>query len=191
MINKNVKDIQRLIKFYDWCFSDEAMDLSMWGPESAGLWEIKDGKKVFRDNALYEAIRDSKKTADGEDGQYYGIAGLSAIFQYSPVPGYNTKAYQYSYPVKLEAYNDVNNFASNVKLCNDGSCLPSSGSLSSALNGYYWSTTLKKQASIIYAKNDTEFEKEWNDTLNDLKTKGQYDAAMQEMLPAFRRINGK
>ncbi|MDG0814316.1 extracellular solute-binding protein [Cohnella rhizosphaerae] len=61
MINKNVKDIPRLLKYFDWFQTEEAMDLSVWGPESAGLYELKDGVKVFKDQALYEAIRDGKK----------------------------------------------------------------------------------------------------------------------------------
>jgi len=199
MINKDVKDIPRLIEYLDWFSSDEALDLASWGPESAGLWEMKDGKKVFKDNALWEAIRDGKKTADGKSAEYYGIFDsknpvsmyTSKAFSYAPTPPYNFKSYLYSYPAKMDAFNDLENYLSTQKLCRDGSVLSPVGPKSSAMSAYFWSTTKAKLAAVVYAKNDAVFNKEWDAILNDLKTKGEYDAANEEMLKAFRSINGK
>lgn len=198
MINKDFKDIPRLLKYLDWFYSDEAMELGAWGPESAGLWEAKDGKRVFKDNALWEAISTGKTTADGKGASYYGLMDYfapvewtSKAFAYAPTPPYNLKNYRLSYPIKLNAYADMQNFISSKMLSRDGSMLPAKGEQASALAGYYWSSTVKKLPLAMMAKTDEDFEKEWKTIVDDLKSKGGYDEAMQAMLKEFRSINGK
>jgi len=198
MINKNVKDIPRLLKYLDWFYSDEAMELGTWGPESAGLWETKDGKKVFKDNALWEAISAGTTTADGKGASYYGLLDYfapvewtSKAFAYAPTPPYNLQNYRLSYPIKLNAYADMQNFISSKMLARDGSMLPAKGEAASALAGYYWSSTVKKLPIAMMAKTEAEFDKEWQAIVDDLKSNGRYDEAMQAMLQEFRAINGK
>jgi len=198
MINKNVKDIPRLLKYLDWFFSDEAMELGTWGPESAGLWEVKDGKKVFKDNALWEAISTGTTTADGKGASYYGLIDYfapvewtSKAFAYAPTPPYNLKNYRLSYPIKLNAYADMQNFISSKMLARDGSMLPAKGEVASTLAGYFWSSTVKKLPLAMMAKTDADFDKEWDAIVSDLKNNGRYDEAMQIMLQEFRAINGK
>ena len=198
MINKNVKDIPRLLKYLDWFYSDEAMDLGTWGPESAGLWEMKDGKKVFKEEALWEAISTGKPTADGKGASYYGLLDIfapvqwtSKAFAYAPTPPHNLKTYQLSYPIKLNAYADMQNFISSKMLSRDGSMLPAKGEAASTLAGYYWSSTVKKLPLAMMAKTDADFDKEWQAIVDDLKSKGGYDRAMQDMLREFKAINGK
>lgn len=198
MINKNFKDIPRLLKYLDWFYSEEAMDLGTWGPESAGLWEVKDGKKVFKDDALWEAISTGKTTADGKGASYYGLIDYfapvewtSKAFAYAPTPPYNLENYRLSYPIKLNAYADMQNFISSKMLARDGSMLPAKGEGASTLAGYYWSSTVKKLPLAMMAKTDADFEKEWQAIVDDMKSKGKYDEAMEVMLKEFRAINGK
>ncbi|WP_372629667.1 hypothetical protein [Cohnella sp.] len=198
MINKNFNDIPRLLKYLDWFYSDEAMELGTWGPESAGLWEVKDGKKVFKDNALWEAISTGTTTADGKGASYYGLLDYfapvewtSKAFAYAPTPPYNLQNYRLSYPIKLNAYADMQNFISSKMLARDGSMLPAKGEAASTLAGYYWSSTVKKLPIAMMAKTDAEFDKEWQAIADDMKSNGRYDEAMQQMLQEFRAINGK
>ncbi|GLX67505.1 hypothetical protein [Paenibacillus glycanilyticus] len=188
MINKNVKDIPRLLKYFDWFYSEEGKDITAWGPEEAGLWEMKDGKKVFKDEKLWEAIRDTKKTEDGKNQEYYGILGTSESSITAPAPGYNNKTPYYSYPIKLDAYDRLHIYLSNPKISYDGSVLPAMTGASSETNGYYWSTARQKVAQILSAKSDAAFDKQWDEVVNDFKQKSNYDAAVQEMKKAFDNV---
>jgi len=197
MINKNFKDIPRLLEYFDWFQSEEAMDLLSWGPESAGLWEIKDGKKVLKDQELMEAIRDAKKTNDGRDAEYYGISDWdgkcwSKAALCAPQILYNLKAIKRSYPPKFDAYTDTFIFVSTEKLNRDGTMLPAVGTKSGEVNTYYWNTIkTTKIAQLLSAKSDAEFDKVWDEILADYKANGSYDEGIAEMLPAFKQSLGK
>ncbi|MFD2328521.1 hypothetical protein ACFSR7_04610 [Cohnella sp. GCM10020058] len=200
MINKNVKDIPRLLKYFDWFQTEEAMDLSVWGPESAGLYELKDGVKVFKDQALYEAIRDGKKTADGKNAEYYGIYDknntvstyTSKAFLTAPAPFYNNKTFEHSYPAKFDAWNDMWAFVSTIKLSKDGTVLSPSGEKSNALSNYYWNTfRTSDTAKLLSTKSEAEFDKKWEELKKTFEEKGGYDAAIAEMKPLFDRALGK
>lgn len=198
MIHKDFEDIPRLLKYLDWFYSDEAMALGTWGPEAAGLWEVADGKRKFKDDALWQAISTGSTTADGKSASYYGLIDYfapvqftSKAFAYAPTPPHNLQSYNLNYPVKLNAYADMQNFISSKMLSRDGSMLPAKGEAASTLAGYYWSATVKKLPLAIVAKSEADFEKEWQAALDDLKKRGGYDEAMQQMLQEFRAINGK
>jgi len=197
MINKNFKDIPRLLEYFDWFQTEEAMDLISWGPESAGLWEIKDGKKVLKDEELLDAIRNNTKTADGRDAEYYGIAtwagvGRSRAALCAPQILYNLKSINRSYLPKFDAYSDTFIFVSTEKLNRTGTMLPPAGTKSNELNTYYWNTIrTTKVAQLLSAKSDAEFDKLWDEIIADMKANGSYDEAIKEMLPAFKQSLGK
>jgi len=166
MINKDFKDIERLLRYFDWFQSEEAMDLLSWGPESGGLWEIKDEKKVLKNNELWEAIRDGKKTSDMKDAEYYGIACTSKAALTAPSILYNMKSIERSYPIKMNAYQKSNIYVSTEKLNRDGTVLPNAGEKSGVLAGYYWSTVKSvKIAQLLSTKSDQEFDKVWEEIL--------------------------
>lgn len=192
MINKNFKDIDRLLTYFDWFQSDEAKDLLTWGPESANLWSIKDGVKKLNDDSLWEAIRDGGKTADGKDAESFGINSTSKASKTAPGILYNDVSINRSYPVKFDAYNDMFNFVSTEKLNKDGTVIPPAGEKSNTASAYYWNTTrTTKIAELLSTKSDQEFDNVWEAILNDFKVNGEYEAAIEEMKPAFERALGK
>lgn len=192
MINKNFKDIPRLLKYFDWVQSEEGMDLLTWGPESSGLWEIKDGKKVLKDIKIWEALRDGTKPADGKDAEFYGLNGTSKAALGLPGILYNTKGIDKSYPVKLDAYNRMFIHVSTKKLNRDGRVRPGAGEKTGLVNSYYWSTVkTAKIAELISTKTDADFDKTWDLILKDLKEQASYDDAVAEMIPVFKQSLGK
>lgn len=197
MIKKDFEDIPRLIEYFDWFSTDEAMDLQTWGPESAGLWELRDGRKVFKDESFWHAVRDGGKTADGKSAEYYGIfdikhgidARTSKAFLAAPGPPYNFKSYVYSYPVQLDAWADLLNYVTSRMLGRDGLTLPPMGEASSELVGYWWSTARFDAANAIFADDDAAFEAAWDELMSDFREKGGYDAAIKELAEVFERIH--
>ena len=200
MINKEFKDIGRLIEYFDWFQTEEAMELTTWGPESAGLYVEENGVKKFKDNALWEAIRDGSKTADGKNAEYYGLYDnknpttiyTSKAFLCAPAPFFNYKGYERSYPAKFDAFSDTWNYIAAKKLCRDGTVLSSCGEKSNVTSGYYWSTvSTGGVAKMLSAKTDEEFDKIWEETVNDYMAKGEYEAGKAEMLEQFKNVLGK
>ena len=199
MVNKNYKDIDRLMKYFDWFQTDEAMDIGTWGPESAGLFVMKDGKKVYKEEEIWTTVKDNVKTADGRNTEYYGIydknnavAGFtSKAFLCAPAPYVNFKSSERSYPTKLNAYADIFNYVSTSKLCRDGSVLSPTGEKASALSSYYWGTTKSKAAKLFDAKTDAEFDRIFEELITDMKVNGGYDEAISAMDELFRNSLGK
>ncbi len=199
MVNKKYQNIERLMSYFDWFQTEEAMDMGTWGPESAGLYVVNDGKKQFKDEKLWEAIRDAKKTDDGRNAEYYGIYDknntvvnfTSKAFLSAPAPYINLKASERSYPIKFNAYADMFNYVSTVKLCRDGSVLAPTGEKASALSSYYWGTTKSKVARLFDAKNDADFDKIFEELVNDMKVNGSYDEAVASMDTLFKTALGK
>lgn len=199
MVNKKYENLERLLSYFDWFQTEEAMDIGTWGPESAGLFAVNDGKKQFKDEKLWEAIRDAKKTDDGRNAEYYGIYDknnsvayfTSKAFLSAPAPYINLKASERSYPTKFNAYGDMFNYVSTSKLCRDGSVLAPTGEKASALGSYYWGTTKSKVARLFDAKSDADFDKIYEELVNDMKVNGGYDEAVASMDPLFKGALGK
>jgi len=195
MINKNFKDPERLLAYFDWMQTEEAKDLCSWGPESAGLWEIKDGVKMFKDDVLAQAILTNGKTEDGKGAEYYGLtADKSYALATLCAPGllYNEKAVARSYPLKMDAYKSSYIYLSTNMLNRDGTVLPNAGEKSNLTGGYYWSVVKSTMvAELLSTKSEDEFEKVWNSMLEDFKTNAEYEAGAAEMLSAFKVSLGK
>lgn len=198
MINKDLTDeeVERLLAYFDWRNTEEAMDLLSWGPESAGLWEMKDGVKVLKDNELWEAIKTGTKTADGRDAEYYGLSSmtegpLSKAALTAPGPLYNMKSIQRSYPLAMDAYQSSFVYVSTEMLNRDSTVLPPTGEAAGALNGYYWGTVKGVLTAELFAsQTDEEWEQAWENILQGLRDNG-YDQAVKDMTEVFKKALGK
>ena len=199
MINKDMaeEDIIRLLEYFDWFQTEEAKDLCSWGPESAGLWEVKDGVKVLKDQVFADAYLESKKTDDGRDAEYYGIMGRDNS-PYSKAnlcaPGilYNEKAINRSYPLKMDAYASSYIYVSTEMLNRDGTALGNVGEISGVSGSYYWSVVKStKIAQLLSVESDQEFDAIWEELLTSFKEEGDYEAGVEEMRPAFKKALGK
>lgn len=198
MFSNNLTDaeVERLIAYFDWANTEEGMDLLSWGPESAGLWEIKDGVKVLKDNELWEAIKTGSKTEDGRDAEYYGLSSvtegpLSKAALTGAAPLYNMKSIQRSYPASMDAFESSFIYVSTEMLNRDGTVLPPMGEAAGALNGYYWGTVKGiMTAELFISETDEEWEQAWENILQGLKDNG-YDQAVEDMTVLFKKALGK
>ena len=54
------EDLPQVVRYLDYMISEVGEKMYTWGPRSAGLFEEKDGKRVFKDKALEECMVFSK-----------------------------------------------------------------------------------------------------------------------------------
>lgn len=109
MISKAVpeEDMIQILNWLDFMYSREGEELMAWGPESAGLWEIKDGVKTFKDPALMQNAMYEVETE--KDLTYYGLAG-------GPINFYELGRFTYlhSNTFRVQAYHEVPPKVDNV-----------------------------------------------------------------------------
>ena len=201
MFNKDFEHTAEIMEYFDWFQTLEAQELLSWGPESNGIWEEVNGVKQFKDEALWEAIRDGKKTADGKDGLSYGIEDINEDGVLEPSsraalggPGilYNRASLVRSYPFKQDAYQEMWREITTHKLNFDGTALPSMGEESSFVGGYYWGTTrTTKIAELLSTGSDAEFNQVWDAILEDFELNGHYSHGLEEMKAPFAQSLGK
>lgn len=195
IISNNVKDIKRLTQYFDWFYSDEGLDLITWGPEEARLWEVKDGKKVFKDKEVEQACLNGEHGKKGAD--FYGLYDWanesrspfwSKAAMATPIMTHgNPKSYLRSYPPKLDV------LEVNKALCGgsgvDYKGIASSGDSGDNTNsssGYFWNKFQNNAvAKLLVAKDDAEFDKAWDAIYNEFKNEGKYEAAKADMKKWF------
>ena len=193
LINDEYQHKERLTQYFDWLYSDEGIDILTWGPESAGLWEMKDGKKVFKDQDLADALING--TGEGMKGpEYYGLWNPSkneyssrAAIASPMMLGYNPMDSRKSYEAKLNIYHVAKGMLGLDGFDFQGRASYGNGSDTvSEVATYFWGQfTNDRIGSILNAKTEAEFEKAWNEQLALFKDETNYEAARQEMIEWF------
>ena len=200
IINKDFKDIKRLTQYFDWFYSDEGLDIITWGPESAGLWEMKDGKKVFKDKETEQDCLNGisgKKGADYYglyDSKAYGYPFSSKAAMCAPVmSNYNPKSYTRSYPAKLDLGLIAKNMFGSAGVDNGGRYSYGDGGPNvSACSSWYWSTFVSdKVAKLLVTKSDADFDKAWDEVYNLFLKDGKYEEAKADMQKWFNANTSK
>jgi putative aldouronate transport system substrate-binding protein len=74
------EDLEQVLRFYDFMWSEAGQKLTYWGPRSAGLWTEENGNRVFIDKELEESMVYDKAN---DKKLYYGLEN-------SGWPGYPT-----------------------------------------------------------------------------------------------------
>jgi putative aldouronate transport system substrate-binding protein len=111
MISKTAAEDEliQILNWIDFMYSYEGEELMAWGPESAGLWEIRDGVKTFVDPELMQNAMYGTETE--KDLTYYGLAGGPinfyelARFTYLHTNTRSAKAYHRISPRAENIYN--------------------------------------------------------------------------------------
>lgn len=201
LISKDFKETERLVKYFDWFLSDEAQDICAWGPESAGLWEMKDGKKQFKAEVADDIINNK---ADGKNAVYYGLFNpTTGAVNYpnkaclgAPPLSINTQDWRLSYPVKLDVYDAVTKvFVKNVNMGVDYSGIASYGDGGENVNAvttYYWNDFLQKDiARLLTAKTDADYDKAWDEIQAKNLSAGKYNEAVVDMTKWFQEFGAK
>ncbi len=192
IIRKDFEEIERLVQYFDWFFSDEAIELMTWGPESAGLYTEKDGKRVFVDPQLADSLIGG--TPDGKIGpENYGLWSplkSNILNSYNnraaiTAPGiqhYNPMDSRHNYPLQVDKYIasrfvGMNGYDSQgIASYGDG------GENTAAVSSYFWGTFQNDRiGKILSSKDEAEFEKNWQEQYDLFVKEGKYLEALADM----------
>ncbi len=196
VINKDFKEVDRLLQYFDWFLSDEGFDIMSWGPESAGLWEMKDGKKVFKDQQLADAIANGG-TKEGTKGpEYYGLftsynvagaMGNSRAAVCAPQLQFSPADQRHSYNTPLDIFKVMKSLACQGGINSNGKAAYDDGGVnSSAVGTYFWGKFQNDRAGKVFAaKTEADFDKAWEEQYNLFVKETNYDAAVTDMQKFF------
>lgn len=200
VIRADFPDIERLTQYFDWFYSDEGFDMITWGPEEAGLWEIVDGVKKFKDPEVeHDMLND---VAGGKGPDYYGLYNRKAVcYVYNSraaicapmmigVPimtGYNPASFFRSYPATLDIQLCNKAYASISGVNFDGRYAYGNGSQPvNDVDSWYWGNfTEDRVAKLLLTQNDEEFDKAWEEVLAEQESEAHYSEAKAEMTAWF------
>ena len=194
----------RLLKMWDWMYTDEGMDILAWGPADSGLWEMRDGAKVFADPAVWDA---AASMSEGQGGpEEYGVQALrghtegdmwSRIANASAGPGPAKNfpsSIQRSYPLDINdtlVYNVgkvLTGFTYHRPL--RGNVSYGVGEIVGKTSDYYWGdfrTGLNQDlVSLISAETREQYDAAWEDVFTRFKRTTRYDEAKQIMTEYFQ-----
>jgi|GEM_PF-2359138 len=196
LINKELpEEVKRKIaKFVDWTYSDEGAEILAWGPESAGLYEMVEGVKKFKDSAVEKAVLAG--AVDGEGiykwGLHDSVIGnptdpLAAVL--GPVKLHRTVFHE---------YNETSNYmglissvvASNPKFLGVSTKLQVANSDQSEVvqkvADWYWgifSQTYLPQ--VLTAENEEQFEERYEQMIDAFMRETEYEKARENMVKYF------
>lgn len=203
LINKNFKDIPRLVEYFDWFSSDEGIDTITWGPEGSGVWEMKGDKRVFisADTAKQALTGEKGKmgadyyglwddSASGTSIQYYSVAAMAA----PTFENYNPRAYSRSYPPNLDILQVSKHLlgAKGMSYTSKAAYGAPGSDACNAAGGYFWVDFLGSDiAKLLTSKDDTAFNAAWDTVMTNFNDKGQYKKAQEDEKVYFDMLNGK
>lgn len=197
-INKDFKDITRLLKYWDWTLSKEAQELFQWGPESLGLWEMKDGKKVWKSQELKNALLNNDtnylKTNYWSKGLMANASEAlqSKTFNNRVIPwlsGYNPYGWTQSYKYQVAADDYLTQAWYVSAGGNDSKGYASSGGdeiTNKVCDFVYGEFEQTFSPKLFAAKNSEEFNKNWEEVQKYWNEKINYPQAKKNMEIIFK-----
>lgn len=88
-INKKTVDeakMKKILGYLNFTATPEGQDMIMWGPADSGLWEEKDGMRVWKDEGFVKVLTGEIPVGQGKDFAYYGLCpgdGASSDLKYA------------------------------------------------------------------------------------------------------------
>lgn len=193
------EDLPQVLRWLDFLVSDAGEKLWYWGPKSAGLFEEKDGKRVYKDKALEDQMVYSKP---GTKAQEYGLKlwdGSNDDRSKSDFISFTGKGIYYPpnwYDKQRSKEEALTYFEmSRVERA------PTTDTLSPKIYTYLtavpeadkaWKARKALEGSltkVLVARNDAEFDKLFADFLATAEKNGYTDALKDKIEAAFRETN--
>lgn len=196
-IRKDFPDIPRLLAYFDWALSQEAQELYQWGSEELGLWEIRDGNKMWKDEALFNALMQSDSEYLKTNYWGKGLGGgneaiASKAFNFRVVPmfyAYNPFTWRRSYSRTYDE-NDFNIQSAYVSAGgwdSQGYLSPGGDEASNRVTDFvYGEFEQVFSPKLFAAKDSAEFDRNWDELLQYWNEKINYPEAKKNMELIFK-----
>ena len=185
----------RLTQYFDWFYSEEGQDILTWGPDSAGLWEYRDGVKRFVNPQVEEDCMNGVTGGVGADfwglytitsGSYFPYLSRAGIC--APYTTINYADYRRSFPPKLDSTVMNRAAVSLGGFDRSGRYAYGDGSEAvSRISSYYWSQFIIEEVdALLEAPDDAAFEDAWDAAYERFLAATGYEEARGIMAGWFR-----
>ena len=197
------EDLPQLLRYLDYMISDVGEKLVFWGPESAGLFEEVNGKRVYKDkdlenNMVYAAD-------NGANMKYnltnYWVANRNAWPRYPIYAGGSDLHPRYVYDISVNATEAGSLF--NPAYLPGGSSIDHQTLLASNTNIYSYTADVpevdrfwkaresfeKAMTKTLAATSDAQFEQLWKAFLDTAEANGATQATLDEINRVFKEKN--
>lgn len=192
VVRKEFPEIERLIEYFDWIFSDEGLALMTWGPEESGLWTVNDhGDRVFTDEQLNAyarrgraAIADGTGTSPANHGLgFYSRAAMASTGWQMRNETANPYWFNRSFDPSVDDLELNRRIVGSTGVNFDGRAtygdflekVP-------AVIDYYWARFQNLDVGrLLTAQSEAEWEREWRDIISNYRHNVGYDEAKAEL----------
>ncbi len=193
------EDIPQVLNWINVRFTDEWDEIKYWGPKEAGLYEdLPDGKRRFKDEKLNKLLIEQDDTAmDWKDAKgfvnnlkFYG-GSIGAWEGVQKFAGRNVSKFEYRTMNKMISYNTLQRavkFPAESPWCQGFELVPNVQSWSPEYANIpevikLWATraTWDDPFKIAFtAKNEDEFSKKWDASIENLRKTIDVDKMLEE-----------
>lgn len=186
-VSAKIQDPDALMKGLDWMQTQEAFILMEYGPESMGAYKMENGAVVVNDNVFrgpkFWGGDNGGMTSVTENGFWWwknlaSVGNTHIKTMESPWPSYNAMLY------KAE---EINHEQGTFGLIPKSSRIkPIIGGAVEKYNPVQSDIRLQYYAKLLLAKNDQEFEKVYNQFLNEMKVRGHDEDTIAEFNKEYK-----
>lgn len=197
-IRHDFPDIRRLLRYFDWFYTEEGLDIATWGPPDV-LYEERDGKRLFSDPQVEHDMLNNVRNGLGAD--HWGIhddtaqeaTWSEAVIGVPHIDVMYPTTWRRSYPPNLSKLDLMKNIMGTSGLNRDGyGSYGDNGPNVAATSNYFWGEFQNnKVAALFQAKDDAEFDREWDRLYEEFVTKGRYEAALRDMDEWFKQYRAR
>ena len=199
LVNKNLPEevIRQIARFVDWLYTDEGAEILSWGPPEAGLYTERDGRRVFVDPAVEEAVLTGD--VDGPGAYKYGLH--DPVIKMSSDPLTNALGPETFHHTVFHEYNQTRNFmelsssivASNPRFMGVGTKLQVANSDQSEevqeVADWYWGIFPQTYLpQLLKAQDEEQFEGRYTQMLDAFMRETNYETARARMESYFEEF---
>ncbi|AZN43324.1 type 2 periplasmic-binding domain-containing protein [Paenibacillus albus] len=186
-VSAKIENPDALMKGLDWMQTQEAFILMEYGPESMGAYKMENGAVVVNDDVFrgpkFWGGDNGGMTSVTENGFWWwknlaSVGNTHIKTMESPWPSYNAMLY------KAE---EINHEQGTFGLVPKSSRIkPIIGGAVEKYNPVQSDIRLQYYAKLLLAKNDQDFEKVYNQFLNEMKVRGHDEEAIAEFNKEYK-----
>ncbi|SFS57688.1 hypothetical protein [Paenibacillus sp. BC26] len=199
------EDLPQIIHYLDYMVSEVGEKMYTWGPRSAGLFDETDGKRVFKDKDLEDAMVYNKDNGANNKYNLHNNRLGSSSKQWPPYPTYmwggSTVTPSYAYDRVVSPADGLSFFNPGNLPNNTTSTITTTIKVDPAIWNFFgpvpsadkfWKgrdAFEKALTKTMAAKDDAQFEELWK-TFSDIATKnGANDQTLKEINDYFLKSN--
>ncbi|THF80351.1 type 2 periplasmic-binding domain-containing protein [Cohnella fermenti] len=187
------EDLPQVLNWFNTFFTDEYEEIKYWGPAELGLYTEENGVRAFKDATLQQGLIEGDSSIDARDLKgFYTRSPDNLFFEIKRYP--TEWSYEFMYRnTKKNIINAMTKFPSTSPYATSVIKMPEMSTwkadfkdipeVTDLLNARAdWEDAFKY---ALIAKNDTEFEKKWQEAIKTLQSDADIDQLLEKQWQIF------